>query len=267
MRKTIAVSKLMISVAIVLVGACAPPVDVEVDETEVAIHNGLTGIPLSNGLTVDSVHVYGLVVGDLHFDLLRANETTAMEITEEYGVAVPLTADSLAVFSRICNNMNICVTGRFVVADLDTYRVSIERYEENTLLLDTTVLPVDTLFGTTKVKVENRLQDVTVTNDSGSVLCQTIDLYGVRVGTAHYDSVPAGTTTGYEACGDSSVAEITIDSMVASVSLLGPSAILVWDSIPIQTTNIDAYVANTVRFDGSSASLLNNLGVPRQRPE
>lgn len=240
---------------------CTQPMDDEPDETTVSFLNDLIDITIDTNIVVDSVHIYGLSLGsDIDVSVLAAGVSTSDYTTDDYGSYIEFTADSLVVVRSVCDNLG-CAQQKVTVRDVGAYFVAVDRHESNRLIIDESLIPVDQLFGATRVRVVNRMASVRVSSSgSSSQDCDTLNLYGVTISTTNFDQVFVGDTTQYDEIDDAGDVDITIDSAVGTIDVLGNPTRVVWDSIPAVTRRIDALVSNTIVFDRSSSDLLSNLG-------
>lgn len=241
----------------VLMLHCQQTTEVKVDDTEVRVTNDLSGITLADGFEVDSVVVHGLEIGDVTFSRVSAGQTTDYVVTEEYGSAVEMTADSLTVYPRKDGLRLMPV----VVRDVGTYQVTITRYGENTITLDETVIPISELFGTTRVRIANKMLNVTVSFGSSTTTCDSVHLYGVSLANCAFDMVMAGDTTAYDTCDAAGTVTLAVDSIVGVGDLMGDGTVLVWNTVDSIEVDVDELVSNTVTI-GSGTPLLSGLGTP-----
>jgi hypothetical protein len=261
MKRTI-VTVLLLASALPLL-RCMESDEVTVDETEVAVSNQLLGIPLSDGNTVDSVHVYGLRVGDHNFGLVRAGVTSSYYVTDSYG-NVTVTADSLALYVELC--AGLCATARYVIDAGGPYYVTMTQHDQNLIEIDTNLIPIRAMFGQTRMAVRNALAHVRVGTDS----VKSAVLYGVRVGGVAFGTLDTNQTSDTLDVPDSARVSMVFDSVtVIAVMGFGASS---WDdtlmflSVTPFTVPVARYVTNAVAFTASSAatdSLFAHLGMPR----
>lgn len=234
-------------------------------QTELRVSNALLDLAVDSALVADSVHVYGLRIGDVTVGTLKAGDSTGFYVTDSYGPDIVLSCDSIAVYITVCFSIGggvDCASRRYVVRDVDDAMVDVRRFEQNSLTIDTSVIPVSELFGQTRVRVANHLTDVTVSYAQSSVQCSTLTLYGIHIGGAELGTAAAGDTTTYVSIDTSGTLAMAIDSVVGTATVLGTPVQLLWTAVDSLTTPVSAFVANTIVLDRSSTALLSKLGAP-----
>jgi len=118
---------------------CMESAEVTVDETEVRARNRLLNVRLPDGSTVDSVHIHGLQVGDLRFELVRAGATTGSHVTDRYG-EIGVTVDSLELVAWRCLG-DTCGWAYGRTGPGGPYYTAISRYDTNLVTVDTNLVP------------------------------------------------------------------------------------------------------------------------------
>jgi hypothetical protein len=245
--------------------SCGQTTPIEDPDTEVAARNLLVDVSIPSGdttLNADSVHIYGLNIGGVRMaNTLKAGASTGYSVTDEYGSSVELTCDSIAIYLTWCVTIGSgidCQARRYVVNDVGTYFVEVNRYNQNLIEIDTNVIPIRQLFGETRVRVVNNLEDVTVTQNASSVRCSTLTLYGLRIDDALFSVILPGDTSAYGVPTRTGAVKATVDSVVGRADFFGPIQ-LVWTSVDTFTVSVDAFVSNTIVFDRTTSQLLSRL--------
>jgi hypothetical protein len=229
--------------------------------TDVRVSNDLVGFHTGSGIQVDSVHINGLTVGDVTFSSVRAGQTTGYVETDASGTDVQLTIQSLVVRYTVCAGA-ICAHDSVVVRDVGEWLVEITDKEKNTIVIDSAFIELDSLFGITRVRVRNQLQDVNVQGDS---IVEAV-MYGIAVDGVDFGDLAGGEESQLvEVPAQSATVTVTIDSLLVSeMSCIGSvcnpqQATLCVDSFDV---TVEPYVTNLVGFTATSSetdSLWDNL--------
>jgi hypothetical protein len=235
-------------------------------DTEVRVHNVLLSIVLPSRDTVEYVDLYGVYVGDVSFGSVMHGVTSSYRVTNDYGSGVALTVDSLRIGVKNCGTW-ACDTLNIPVSSVPSMAVAINRNEENTVTVDTTLIHISMLFGATRVRVENNLLGVRVHDGMNTYTIDSLQLFGVHIGNVTYSHIPAGSTTGFDSLTQYGTINLTIDSAVGRTLVAGGADTLtfVWDSIATLQRQAPRWVSTTVILDPSSLDLLNGLGASRLR--
>ncbi len=232
---------------VMVVTMCSQSTDVEVDDTEVAVRNELVGIVLPTGMIVDSVHAYGLRVGDVSFGVVHAPETTEYREATVHGPSTPVEIDSLGVFVELQAG-GLSGTVRYVVRDVPSFTVDVRRYERNMLILDTNALPIAEMFGVTRVKVVNGLRQVRMGTDS----VKSLDMHGVSINGATLGDIFGGDSTEAIRVADTAHQSMSFDSIVVTkVSCFSQQCaeqVFVFRKVSPLPIAVDRYVTRRLEF-------------------
>ena len=228
-------------------------------QTTVAAENDLTNVSVSvsgASITLDSIVLYGVTIGDQYFSSVPAGYLSADKSTSRTGT-VSVGADSGVGY--------VGGHGVYLFTDFNSSTAFLNSGVSNTVTFTSSFLSGAAISVRTRVKVENDLINLTVDVSGVSVPVSAIDLAGVTVGDVVFDFVAGGTTSASHTTNSSGNVAVTADSVyVHYTSPFGIDVVQGFACNASLAVTITPGISNTVVFDETTAgSLLSSLAKKR----
>lgn len=221
--------------------------------TTVRVVDGVRAITVDASTTVDSIRVATVSVGGIAAGLLGGYDTTEYYEVVPVGGVVDLALGGVTVYFRRCAGA-ACTPDSVSVASLGPFVVEVAADTQNTIVVDTSMVPVRNLVQQqTEIRVDNRMSNIVL---SGGGTVDSVHAYGVRVGSVALGTVRAGALSAYAATVQSGAVNLSVDSLVV-VRATGNQTLRSVASIPV---TIAANVRNTYTLNAASYPLEQLLG-------